>query len=252
MAKAPAGSSFQRYERQAPSAQMRELAHVAALRQFSQEQLAERYAEHTGVVASGANVMRHFMSERPTQETIDAYAAVLKVTREHLELAAGGALSPGRTKAVIGEIEADLQRSLKAEAAAAARKAFELLPSVAQQRAVSEYALESHRSHFASGVGRYGLRALSALAKRIPGLDVDAARLVHDPRESFLVTVLVAARGVLDESRTDALLTVARSLARDQGLDTAQMESRLAKVQQSKGGRFYKAADRGTDKRSSQ
>jgi len=242
-AKPPAGAPFERYEVDAPTPEMKEFARVAKLRGLSQEQLAKLYVAEVGGFASGANVMRHFMAKRPAVDTVDAYRRILRVTPEHLSLAAGTLLDRQRARAAMREIDDELRLFIEAAAATKARDAVRALPAEEQVRAVSAYTLGKHRSHHAPRVGGGLSLGLVELQPFLPTVDLAASRHVHDPTDSFLTSILVAARGVLkNQADVDALLHFARTLAQAEGINTRSMDERLDRALRSKRSHFMTVA----------
>lgn len=229
---------------------MRELAAVALIKGISQERLASMYADVVGGVASGANVMRSFNAHHPTGETVHAYRRALKVTTEHLDLAAGRGLKPHRRAGAFTELDNDFVRLLSPEVVDAARTAFAALHPDEKLRLAESFMLEKYRrAHMvlAPHVDRPE-PALNIVQRLLPDINIHMARRYHDPSDSFLSTILVAARGVLSDARRDALLAVARALACEQGLNTEAMDLRLKRaMNEGTTGHFYKAAHRAPD-----
>lgn len=241
---------FERYAREAPSLEMRELARVAASRNLSQEQLAREFANAAdGRVINGGNVARHFASKTPQRQTVEIYRTILGVHREHLRLVDGAPLTELEMRSWRAYFEGALGLRIPSKAArAAALDALDSLPDSDREKALHEFALAERRDQIgAPDLGDGGLSpALAAIARHLtPKVDLAAGVRRPDQRADFLVSLWSRCRSVnLSEAHVDALLTIARSFAIEDGLDATIMDERLADARSKRGGSYFQARHR--------
>jgi hypothetical protein len=228
---------IERLVTEAKSPIMREVALMANRRHLTQASLAKLYATATkqsGV--TGANVTRHFESEHPRRDTVDVYARLVGMERDHVAIMLGEELSDDSIQYWRQRLRIDLsEHSDYFESGVQdAIQAVLNSPDQLAKESVRKYILAECRGYAEVGSVDLpaswspGVRALAqALAPRVKV----RGKTIKSVRDKGFLSMLWMnlQHNTFDDSDVDAILGIVKAMLRGRGVDVAPMESELEK-----------------------
>lgn len=219
----------------APSRVMRFVAQAALAYGLTQESLAKELSRLTGRAYTGANVGRHFDSERPHEQTIAMYSSVLRLPEEAIAILAGRGLSDRQLDSweqVVSSLLGHSRPYIPSEVIDKARRAIRTLDSAVKKRALEEAALATHTALFAEQSTEDGwpneiAPSIKAIAPYLRStLDLKRHVKVPSKDQRYLYSVWLRLRppiGLLSKSEADSIILVITSILRARSVDVKEM-----------------------------
>jgi hypothetical protein len=245
MTKKPRGQATEsadglgRYVESAPQPEQRELAAAALWRGFTLGEIARKCKRDATIDSS--NARRYFESKRPRVDTIETLRRVIGLTKRHVKLASGEALSEREYRQVDASLRTALAirgaffedgavpealatfDGLDADRRKTVLNAFEL-----QQQRVTARMVPLEQEEFGPSDS---LAAFATALRHYTSFDLLKHLRHRTYSEGALwnlwIRLAIPPSGVFTEREAEAIIHVASGLLRARGIDTQPMEERL-------------------------